>query len=138
MKLTLRMILSMLTILGLAVCSPATPQPWVKPKRIIDIPVDVRKALLIASSSSVISKYGPVAGVLTELLSRDMNELSDDLKNVDWSQETCIWTFDTTVNEVSVNGSTLIIKPTHQEGTGIRFWFFQKPLLEKVKKIEFE
>lgn len=138
MELTWKMMLSILALLSLAVCSHATPQSWVKPKRVIHIPADVRKALLIASSSSVLSKYGPVAGVLTELLPKDLNELSGDLKDVDWSRETCIWTFDTTVGEVSVKGSTLIIKPIHEENTGIRFWFFQKALVANVKRIQFE
>jgi len=138
MESIFRIMLSLSALLGLAVCSDATPQHWVKPKRVIAIPADVRKALLIASSSSILSKYGPVAGVLAELLPKDLNELSGELKDVDWSQDTCIWTFDTAVNEVSAHGPTLIIRPTHEEGTGIRLWFFEKGLVRKVKKIQFE
>ena len=138
MGLTYRTMLSLFALLSLAACSHTTSLIWVKPKRVVDIPADVRKALLIASSSSILSKYGPIAGVLSELLPKDMSELSGDLKDVDWSQQTCIWTFDTAISEVSMNGSTLLIRPVPEEGKGIRFWFFQKASTGNVKKIQFE
>jgi hypothetical protein len=138
MKLARRIRLPILILLALAACSREVPQSWLKPVRIVNIPADVRKALVIAHSSSVLSGYGPLAGVLNELLSRDLNDLAPGLNDVDWSQETCIWTFDTTISEVAASGATVTIKPTHEEGSGIRFWFFPKASLGKIKKIQFE
>ncbi len=128
----------MVTLLALVACSHDPPQRWEKPTRVVNISADVRTALRISGSSSSLSTYGPLAGILNELLPRDMSDLVGDLNDVDWSRDICIWTFDTEVMEVSASGSTLLIKPVHQEGTGIRLWFFQKASLGGVKKIRFE
>ena len=138
MEVACRAVLSMVTLLAFVACWDDTPKRWEKPNRVVNVSADARKALRISGSSSIVSTYGPLAGILNELLPRDMSDLSGELNDVDWSRDICIWTFDTEVNEVSVRGSTLLIKPVHQEGTGIRFWFFQKASLGKVKKIKFE
>lgn len=132
-----RRVLICLVLLVLGSCSPSG-SAWVQPSRVINVPVDVRKALIIASSSSVLSEYGPLAGALVEMLPKDLGELHGELVNVDWSTQRCVWTFDTAIEAVSVRRSIMLIRFTHQEGTGVRFWFFDKKTLGPVKKIEFE
>jgi hypothetical protein len=119
-------------------CPRTGSEAWLKPNRVVNVQADVRKSLIIASSSSVLAKYGPLAGVLAELMPIDMKELTTETTNVDWTRERCIWTFDATVDEVSPRNSILIIRATPRPGSGIKFWFFDKAKIPRVTQIQFE
>jgi hypothetical protein len=119
-------------------CHRADAESWTKPHRVISVPADVRKALILASSSSVLSKYGPLAGVLNELLPKDLKDLTVEPVAVDWSHERCIWTFDTRIDAVMFNGSVLKVRSTREENTGVRLWFFDKPGSMEIRQIQFD
>ena len=110
MEVLRRVVLSMVTLLALVACSHDPPQRWEKPTRVVNISADVRTALRISGSSSSLSTYGPLAGILNELLPRDTSDLVVILNYVDWSRDICIWTFDTEVMEVSASGLDTVDK----------------------------
>lgn len=138
MKRSLDVIAVATLFVTLCGCKREHPQAWIKPNRVVVVAADARKSLLIASSSSVLSKYGPLAGVLSELLPIDLKELTIEPASIDWTKERCVWTFDTTVDQVTMKGYTLVIRAVPREGAGLRFWFFDKTKLLKIERIEFD
>jgi hypothetical protein len=129
---------SLIVFLLVVGCSPKTKEVWIKPKRSLDIPADVHKALLISGNSSVLSSYGPLSGILREMLPVDLGEFSPPLAGVDWSKEQCLWTFDAAVSEVSIRGSDLRIRFAPQKGVGIQFWFFEGASFRKIKRLKYD
>ena len=130
-------LISVTVLSGLNVSCSAKPV-WIKPTRSMPLVTDVHKALAVAMNSSALSGYGPSAGILRHMLPRDLSDLDQQLANVDWSQEECIWTFDCAIEEISVDNSILKIRFAMEQGTGVRLWFFKGVSLRGIKEIEYE